>query len=351
MNGRIAKPWWVLCACLQVVIAAGCQQLPVRELPEEIVPQAAVPVARELDMVTFPDYTVGPPDILLIDAARLVPKGPVIIKPLDVVQASVSGTVLGQEINGVFQVQANGTLLLGPGYDPIDVAGLTFQEARRSLVRHMREKLQYSNAEISLSAFNAASLIPIQGQHIIAADGYVYIPGYGKVYVAGMTLREVTEAIKEKLSEKVDKPEISVAVQAYNSKVYYIVMEGAGFGDQVFRLPATGNEHVLDALANIQGFTRVSSTNIHIARPAPDGIGGSQILPVNYDAITKYARTETNYQILPGDRLFVAEDKFTALDTLISKITQPLERVFGSALLGTQTIQTINRFPAGLRSR
>ena len=58
---------------------------------------------------------------------------------------------------------------------------------------------------------------------------------------------------------------------AYNSKVYYVITEGAGQGDLVARLPITGNETVLDAISQINGLSRLSSKNIWIARPTPSG--------------------------------------------------------------------------------
>ena len=51
--------------------------------------------------------------------------------------------------------------------------------------------------------------------------------------------------------------------------------------------------------------------------------------------------------MLPGDRIFIAENKMVALDTLLDQVIAPIERIFGFTLLGTQTIQTINRFPLG----
>jgi polysaccharide biosynthesis/export protein len=71
-------------------------------------------------------------------------------------------------------------------------------------------------------------------------------------------------------------------------------------------------------------------------------------LPVNWDEITAGAATATNYQILPGDRVFIAENKMIALDSALNKMIAPFERVFGFTLLGSQTVQTINRFPLGI---
>jgi polysaccharide export outer membrane protein len=109
----------------------------------------------------------------------------------------------------------------------------------------------------------------------------------------------------------------------------------------------TGNETVLDAVSLVGGLQSVSSTKIWISRPAPDGAPCYQVLPVNWQAVTKGADTTTNYQILPGDRVFVAQDKMVAFDTWVAKMVTPFERIFGFTLLGTGTIQQINSFPRG----
>ena len=133
-----------------------------------------------------------------------------------------------------------------------------------------------------------------------------------------------------------EDPEISLNVFAYNSKVYYIVLQGAGLGDGVYRFPITGNETVLDAIAQIQGLEQVSSKKIWIARPTRSS-GNVQVLPVDWFAVTERGAPQTNYQILPGDRVFIAEDKLVAFDTQIAKLTAPLERIMGFVLLGTGT--------------
>ena len=47
-----------------------------------------------------------------------------------------------------------------------------------------------------------------------------------------------------------------------NSKVYYIITDGAGSGEQVFRFPVTGSETVLDAISQIGGLPPVSSKGL-----------------------------------------------------------------------------------------
>ena len=107
-------------------------------------------------------------------------------------------------------------------------------------------------------------------------------------------------------------------------------------GDAVYRFPITGNETVLDAICQINGLNSSSSKRIWIARPT-NKPGNGRILPVEWDAIASQGCTATNYQIMPGDRVFVAEDKLVAFDTGLGKLVAPLERIMGFSMLGVGT--------------
>ena len=108
---------------------------------------------------------------------------------------------------------------------------------------------------------------------------------YGSVIVAGLTLSDAKAAIEQQLSRFLESPEVSLNVFAYNSKVYYIITAGAGLGDNVVRVPVTGNETVLDAISQVNGLQPVSSKRIWIARPVP-GCSENLILPVDWCAVS-----------------------------------------------------------------
>jgi polysaccharide export outer membrane protein len=67
-------------------------------------------------------------------------------------------------------------------------------------------------------------------------------------------------------------------------------------------------------------------------------------LPVDWLAVTQRGDISTNYQILPGDRVYVSEDKLVAVDTKLGKIISPVERVLGVTALGTSTAKGIKFF-------
>lgn len=299
----------------------------------------------ELAKVSLPRYRVAPPDILVVQAVRLFPKAPYYIQSSDFLQIVVPGLPIEQPIQGTFQVDSSGMVNLGATYDSVKVAGMTMDEAQEAISKHLSRLIP--NAQVSVALLQASGVQQVAGEHLIGPDGFVNLGIYGSVYVAGKTVDETRAAIEEQLSEYLDQPKVSVDVLIYNSKFFYVITEGAGFGDQVVRIPITGNETVLDAIAQIGGLQQVSSKRVWISRPAPKDSGCDQVLPVDYAAITRGAATATNYQILPGDRIFVAEDRLLAANALVTKIINPVERMFGFTLLSSQTIQFLQRFPRG----
>ena len=119
---------------------------------------------------------------------------------------------------------------------------------------------------------------PVTGQYLVGPDGTLNLRQYGQIHIAGKTVTEARVAIEKHLQQFLDSPQVSVDVLAFNSKVYYVITQGAGLGDSVRRLPVTGNETVLDAVSQVNGLSQVSSKKMWIARPAPHNFGCQQIL-------------------------------------------------------------------------
>ena len=325
---------WLL---LLLAAGTGCRIYPGRS-PQG--PQPCVPavIPREQAKVTLPDYLIEPPDILQIEAINLVPKSPYRLRVFDVLLFSSSG--LGEEaLEGDYAIQPDGTVHLGHSFGVIKAAGLTRDELETAVLERLKETHREPNVWITLGQIGAQQ--QIAGEHLVAPDGKINLGTYGRVRVVGMTIEEAREAVQQHLSAYLEDPEIAVDVLGYNSKVYYVITQGAGLGDQVVILPARGNETVLDAIGQIQGLQSNSSTRMWLARPGYNEAGGDQILPVDWVAVTQRGDIATNYQIMPGDRLYVSEDKLVALDTAFAKAFSPLERLFGVTLLGTTTAQRI----------
>jgi polysaccharide export outer membrane protein len=290
---------WVFRSLLLLVLAAlsgsvGCQNAaPRRERPLIQVPAAGA-VPRELDMVNLPEYVIEPPDVLIINAVIRNPKDR---KPAE-----------------------------GEDKKP-NPAGL--DETVRSL-----------------------PIQPVYGPYAVRPDGTVFLGVYGSVPVAGCTLPQAAQAIRSALARQVDREStggikeesllVVVDVSEYNSKSYYVITDGGGAGEQVFRFPITGKETVLDALANINGLPEVSSKrNIWVARRTPFANQPQQILPVDWIGLTQHGVTTTNYQIFPGDRVYVKAQRLVTIDRTMARLFSPVERLFGVTLLGTNVYNSI----------
>ncbi|WP_425395961.1 polysaccharide biosynthesis/export family protein [Aeoliella sp.] len=306
---------------------------------------AVNPAGREKDMVSLPPYVIEPPDILLINAVKIVPKPPHVVEPFDGLLVRALYVDDNVPIQNAFFVDPEGKIDLGPSYGRVQVANMTIDDAQEAIRKHLSQI--YPDAEVSVSLAVSAGAQQIVGEHLVGPDGRVNLGTYGSVFVTGLTLDQAKARIEDKLSEYLVDPEVIVDVFSYNSKKYYIITQGAGFGDNIVTAPITGNDTVLDAIAAIGGLSQLSSTRVFIARPAPAGTGCEQILPVDYEAITRGGATATNYQLLPGDRLYIEEDKMRKLDGVLSRFTQPAERLFGFVSLGTAMLNRIARFGLG----
>ncbi len=335
-------------AMAMVAINGGCTAFleprdPYPVTPPEPSPMSQVP--RELDMVSLPAYVIEPPDILFLNAVKVVPKPPHKLEPFDAVLIRVSNALADQPIADAFYISPEGDVDLGPSYGRVKISGLTTDEAQAEIRKRLAQVVE--NPDVSISLAFASGSQQISGEHLVGPDGRVNLSTYGQVYVAGLTVEQARNAIEKHLSNYLEDPQVAVDVFAYNSKTYYVITEGAGQGDDVQQFPITGNETVLDAIAHVGGLSQLSSTRIFIARPAPNGVGCEQVLPVNWQEISRGGSTATNYQLMPRDRLYITGDPMIKFNSLVIKYTQPFERMFGFTGVGVGVLNQIKRFGLG----
>src|SRR5262245_43746139 len=197
--------WPNLRARLRIWALAGLCLLGVGCATAPMVHAPVVDVPRELEKRTLPPYVIEPPDVLIIEA---------FLPPSNKDPEGPAQPLSPQPVSGTHLVRPDGTVGLGI-YGSVQLAGLTLDEARDSIRRYLIEAAPYGSAK---------GIAP------------------------------------EKLLVIVD-------VAAFNSKSYYVITDGAGYGEQVYPFPVTGSETVLDAVSKINGLPAVASKrNIWVAR-------------------------------------------------------------------------------------
>lgn len=299
-----------------------------------------LPLPTELARTAHAPHRVAPPDILYLEALRLVPRGPYRLSPLEVLQIEVTDTLPRQDIKGLYMISPEGNINLGHTYGSLRVGGLTVEQAQAAIKNHLAPIIK--NANVNVALVQMRGMQNIKGEHLVRPDGTISLGMYGSVFVAGMNLGQVKKVIEDHLAAYLVDPQVSVDVFAYNSRKIYIIADGAGYGQQVIALPATGGETVLDAISRVQGLPSVASLKkIWVSRPSPVGHPTSTVLPVDWKAITQAGRTETNYQLLPGDRIYIHSDFLICLYNYIDKALSPVERVLGVLFLGVNVFNSV----------
>jgi protein involved in polysaccharide export with SLBB domain len=143
----------------------------------------------------------------------------------------------------------------------------------------------------------------------VQPDGTIDLGLYGRPVVAGRTLAQVEELVRgairarEKDAKDRDPKDLAVTVRLIGraGKVFYVLGEVNAPG----AFPITGRDTVLSAITQAGGPTRRASVdNTVLSRPTlPEGC--RVVLPVCYTNVVQLGDTSTNYQLHPGDRVFV----------------------------------------------
>ncbi len=195
---------------------------------------------------------------------------------------------------------------------------------------------------VEAARFDSPARFP--GDQTIKPDGTINLGKYGELMIAGKTIGlvqaevqsmvenyernewERTQAEEQSrrdaeqpgVENELDgfigespqrQPEVGPIVArlvSWESKGYYVLGEVNSPG----RFQLNGNETVLDAIVQAGDLTnRANYNKIIISRPT-DPCGARIVLPVCYRQIVQLGDTSTNYQIRPGDRVFVATMTF-----------------------------------------
>ena len=139
----------------------------------------------------------------------------------------------------------------------------------------------------------------------VMPDGTIDLAEYGRPVVAGLTVDEIEEQIQFAIriaAPESEVPQINVRLTVAESAVFYVLGEVNAPG----AYPLIGRETVLDALMTAGGLSdRASDCGIILSRPTPPG-SCRIVLPICYRQIVQLGDATTNYQIQPGDRVFVS---------------------------------------------
>ena len=115
-------------------------------------------------------------------------------------------------------------------------------------------------------------------------------------------MEQIESEVAAAVATAKDAGAVNVRLVNPQSAVYYVLGEVSSPGS----FPLIGRETVLDAILAAGGLTdKASPCNIILSRPSPP-CGCRTVIPICYTNIVQQGDTTTNFQVMPGDRIFVA---------------------------------------------
>ena len=157
---------------------------------------------------------------------------------------------------------------------------------------------------LAIESIDLDSPIRLPGNQPVLPDGTIELGKYGRPSVAWKTVPQIESEIR-KLIDSQSKEKlgntITVRLTGRESKVFYVL----GEVNAPRAYPLAGRETVLDGILIAGGLTRQADMKrIILSRPTPPD-GCRIVLPICYNQIVQLGDVSTNYQLQPGDRIFV----------------------------------------------
>ena len=134
----------------------------------------------------------------------------------------------------------------------------------------------------------------------IGPDGYAQVPYAGNIKLAGLTIENATKTLRERMSEYIKVPQLSVSVKTYGKRKIYAMGAVANPGIQEMKVDSL---NVYAAISSAGGVTnRGRIKHIQILRTIDDTMYYKEVNLDNY--VKKHDMTQ-NLELQDGDIVYV----------------------------------------------
>ncbi len=152
---------------------------------------------------------------------------------------------------------------------------------------------------------------PLNAIYGVMPDGTIMLPGEGRVQVAGKTLEEARQALRNALT-------VSYALQTIELTPYEFYMVRVMANNDVQKVVRVPMRDGITVKAALKGAPPLANKVVWIVRPGGDRSGKDQVLTVDWSGIERGDKDAKDFALQRGDYLFVAEKPPTALERFFS---------------------------------
>ncbi len=166
----------------------------------------------------------------------------------------------------------------------------------------------------------------VSGRYEINGEGKIQYEFVGDIPIDGLTKKELTALLVEKLSKFIVSPEVLVKIAGYNSKMVYVIGEVGSPG----KIPMTGDTITIrEALveARLPLLTAKAAKSVLIT-PSDDGKPRHQKVDVH--KLLYEGDLRENLVMEPGDTLFIPPTIMAKALRVIQPVTAPVNSVSSS---------------------
>ncbi len=156
----------------------------------------------------------------------------------------------------------------------------------------------------------------VSGPQAVGVDGQIYVPGYGTIYVLGLTESRIASLISERLQARYEQP-IRVEARILDSPKYFYMFGETAPGAREF----LGDLTILDVFALNQILPLANIGKIRLVRPDPES---PLVVSINVRDMVLYGYTTYNLNIKENDIIYVPPTFFGSISRFIERLTAPL---------------------------
>lgn len=169
-----------------------------------------------------------------------------------------------------------------------------------------RSKLDYKISAADLVNVTVYEVPEMSRRVRVNASGEIFLPLVGAVDVGGKTLGTAQYLIERKLAAYVVKPQITLFVEEYGNRNFFVMGEVQRPG--TYPIPTESRVTVLEAISTAGGFTPVAAQDQ--ARVLRYINGQSVKYTINIRSITREGRKEMDMVLEPNDVVFIPQSLF-----------------------------------------
>ena len=164
------------------------------------------------------------------------------------------------------------------------------------------------------------------GTYVINSEGKVQYKFVGDIHVSGMTKTELKEKLTQILAAYLVEPVIDVTIEAYRSKVFYVIGEVGRPGKYYMmadEIPV--REAVVQA-----GLPLLSASASKSKLITPNENGKPAAKKIDLDKILYKGDLRQNMMMKPGDVVYVPATLVTKFMRKIAPVAQPVQATAGA---------------------